>query len=368
MKVLIVSNMFPDDKHPSAGIFVKKFCDELARLNIKYDLSVMYRHDTFIRKIYGYLKFYIGTFFRLLLKKYDVVYIHYASHSSFPVLLASKFKRLTIYTNVHGSDVVPESITQERFQKYTKKILKKSHRIIVPSEYFREYVANKYCIDKKTINIYPSSGVDMSLFTVLSEDKKILLKRKYGIDNRFLTFCYVGRITANKGWDTFLNAAAKIISKNKNVNFLFVGDGNEKDEYYALIEKKGLKSYVRKYSLLPQKELVNIYNVSDAFVFPTRREGESLGLVAIEAMACGTPVISSNFAAPKYYIIDDYNGYKFQVDNADQLADIMEKFIVGEYSKEKMTINCIKTACAYDSKNIQDKLKDIFEVLNHVKI
>lgn len=362
MKVLIVSNMFPDNKHPSAGIFVKKFCDELEKIGIKYDLSVMYKYDTYMSKVYGYIRFYIGTFVKLLINNYDVVYIHYASHSSIPVLLASKFKRMVIYTNLHGSDVVPENGIQEKFQKYTKRILKKSKRVIVPSEYFLDYVASKYSIDKKIINVYPSSGVDTNLFTVLSAAEKASIKKKYGVDNGFTTFCYVGRITADKGWDTFLNAIAKIIEKKKTVNFLFIGDGNEKEKYNALIEKMGLNPYIKKYSLLPQSELVYIYNISDAFIFPTRRVGESLGLVAIEAMACGTPVIASDFAAPKYYVIEGFNGFKFQVDNAEQLAEIIEKFIIGEYSKVKMTNNCLNTAYAYDNVKIQDKLKIIFEV------
>lgn len=362
MKVLIVSNMFPDKNHPSAGIFVKKFCDEIKKLDIKYDLSVMYKSDTFMSKACGYVTFYVGTFFKLLAKKYDIVYIHYASHSSIPILLASRLKKMIIYTNVHGSDVVPENRIQERFQKYTKHILKESRRVIVPSEYFLEYVAKKYSIEKEKITVYPSSGVDMKLFKVLSAEDKKSQKRIYGIDNDFPTFCYVGRITANKGWDVYLNAISKIIKKEKNVNFLFIGDGNEREEYTKIIEKLGLKSYIKKYSLLPQTELVNIYNVSDAFVFPTRREGESLGLVAIESMACGTPVISSDFAAPKYYVIDDFNGYKFMVNDAEKLAEIMGKFISGEYSKEKMKNNCLKTASIYDNNNIQDKLKKIFEV------
>jgi UDP-N-acetylglucosamine transferase subunit ALG13 len=90
MKILVVSNMFPDSKHPSAGIFVKKFCDEISEIGINYDLAVMKKPDTKIKKIKNYLQFYIGTFVKLMVNRYDVVYIHYASHSSIPVLFASK--------------------------------------------------------------------------------------------------------------------------------------------------------------------------------------------------------------------------------------------------------------------------------------
>ena len=87
------------------------------------------------------------------MKKYDIIYIHYASHSAAPVLIANKLRKLNIYTNVHGSDVVPENASQEKMQKYTKEILKLSSKIIVPSEYFKKLVSEKYHIDKNKIHI-----------------------------------------------------------------------------------------------------------------------------------------------------------------------------------------------------------------------
>jgi len=232
----------------------------------------------------------------------------------------------------------------------------------VPSQYFKVYVSKKYSIDEKMISIYPSTGVDTELFKELSKEDVVELKKQYFVDNGKATFCYVGRITANKGWDTFLRAVSILRKRGTSANYIFVGDGLEKDQYNSLVEELELEKEIKKYSLLPQKELVSIYNISDAFVFPTRREGESLGLVAIEAMACGTPVISCDFAAPKYYVQDDYNGYKFRVNDADQLANIMESFVSGKHMKEKLILGCIETAQEYESKSILKKLRDIFEV------
>ena len=56
MKILVVSNMFPDKKHPSAGVFVKRFCEEISKIGINYDLSVMYGHDKKIGKNYKIFK------------------------------------------------------------------------------------------------------------------------------------------------------------------------------------------------------------------------------------------------------------------------------------------------------------------------
>lgn len=362
MKILIVSNMYPDEKHPSAGIFVKKFCDEISKIGIEYDLGIMRWYDNKLEKAVNYIKFYAGTFIKILYGKYDLIYIHYASNSSVPVLWASKLKKLTIYTNVHGSDIVPENKTQEKFQKCTRKVLKQSDKIIVPSEYFKQYVCNKYQLNPNIIHIYPSSGIDMNLFRQLSSEIIDLKLDEYKVEKKLVTFCYVGRISASKGWDTYLKAIKILKERKKKANYILVGSGAEKNQLEVLEKRLNVEENLIRFDLLPQEELVSIYNVSDAFIFPTRREGESLGLVAIEAMACGTPVIASDFAAPKYYVQEDVNGYKFDMNSPEKLADIMEKFISGEYSKKKLIIGCLKTANMYENKAIAGKLKEIFEV------
>ena len=363
MKILIVSNMFPDKKHPSTGIFVKRFCDELEKMSLKYELSVMHWYDSKLGKIKNYLVFYLGTFLKIMLKKYSVIYIHYASNSSVPVLWALKLKRFKVFTNVHGSDVVPENPIQKKFQRFTKEIVKKSELIIVPSEYFKEYVAHKYNLDSSIIKVYPSSGVNTTFFRPLRPEKIEEIKNKYGINPDLKTFCYVSRISSNKGWDTFLKAIHDLKKREVKANFILVGDGAEKEACYTMASELGILESLVCFPLLSQDELLLIYNISDALIFPTKREGESLGLVAIEAMACATPVIASNFAAPKYYVKNDWNGYKFEKDNYKQLAETMLLFINNIKRKEDFYEGCIKTSKQYDVKNIFMNLKEIFEGL-----
>ena len=174
LKIAVVSNMYPDEKHPSYGVFVENFCNALDGIDIEYKTHVMYQSDSIIGKIAGYTKFYIGTVFALLFESYDLIYIHYASHSSAPVLFARKLKKKPIYTNVHGSDVVPENHKQEKMQRYTRRILAISEKIVVPSEYFKELVSNKYGIDIIKIFVSPSGGVNDKVF--YQERKKKIVK------------------------------------------------------------------------------------------------------------------------------------------------------------------------------------------------
>ncbi len=350
MKILVVSNMFPDEKHPSYGIFVKNFCDQLDILNFKYTVSVMKKADSKIMKMIGYIRFYIGTFLKCVFGKYDLIYIHYASHSSLPVLKAYRWIKKPIYTNVHGSDVVPENSKQEKMQKYTRDILKKSSKIIVPSEYFRGYVSNKYQIPKDKIHIVHSGGVNHAVFYENSE-------KKIEKNNR-LVVGFVGRLSYGKGWRTFLQACTLL--DNINLKIIIVGNGPEEKEMMEYISQQNLGDKIKKYNLLSQKELQKVYNKLDVFIFPTEREGESLGLVALEAMACGTPVIASDFAAPADYIVNGFNGYKFEKGNAQQLSEKIKEFYdLSIIDKERMKKSAMETAKKYNTETILDQMKKV---------
>lgn len=364
MKLLVVSNMYPDRKHPSYGVFVKKFCNEIGKIGIEQDRSVMHKSDTKIGKIINYVCFFCKTYLKVLLARYDAVYVHYASHSSCAVIMASRIRHPIIYTNVHGSDVIPENKKQEKMQKYTSRILGISDKVIVPSEYFKKIVIRKYAVDERKVYIYPSAGVDKAVFHKAKDSDIKVAQEKYGIDSQLTTFGFVGRISAGKGWDTYLNAIRIFIDSGLKANFVLIGDGGETMQLQELVDELKIgKSIIYDQRLLAQSELATIFSMLDFFVFPTRRSGESLGLVALEAMACETPVISSCFAAPKYYMKDGDNGYTFSVEDAKDLSRCMERGCkargTDEYSK--MSVGALETAREYFPDNIRDSLNKIFD-------
>lgn len=339
--------MYPDEKHPSYGVFVKNFCNILDEMGVNYIKHIMFKHDTKIGKIVGYIMFYVSTVFALLLENYDLIYVHYASHSSIPVLIAHKLKKKPIYTNVHGSDVVAENMRQKKMQKYTKKILDISRKIIVPSEYFKILLSKRFAILQDKIYISPSGGINT----------KIFYKEKEKGNDRVIKLGYVGRISYKKGWDTLLYACA-----NLQIPYILfvVGNGPEYIAMKNLSSKLLTDSNIKWLDLQPQEKLRNIYNEIDVLIFPTEREGESLGLVALEAMACGTPVIASDFAAAKYYIVNEENGFKFEKGSSIALKTCIENYyLLSEDRKRDMSKGAILTANQYKKENIHKSIEYI---------
>ena len=360
MKILVVSNMYPDINNPSYGIFVKRFCSQLEELGIEYEKSVMYKSNASFIKILSYMRFYLETIIKIFINTYDVIYVHYASHSAIPIIIASKFKKIKVFTNVHGSDVVPENKKQEKFQTLTKKLLDLSYKIIVPSQYFKDYVIKKYKLDINKIDVYPSAGINPLIFNKYDRKKRESISSAHGLKDTDFIIGFAGRISKGKGWDTLIKALEIFNRNNNNINFkiIIVGSGTEEEKLDLLIKKSGISDKIIRFKLLDEKELADIYNVLSVLVFPTEREGESLGLVALEAMSCGIPVISSNFAAPKYYVKDGYNGYKYEVCNYEELSECIEKYLLlNDNDKNKMSCNACITAKEFLENNIIQDLR-----------
>ncbi|HFU4087233.1 TPA: glycosyltransferase family 4 protein, partial [Streptococcus suis] len=237
-------------------------------------------------------------------------------------------------------------------------------KIIVPSEYFFKYIVKEFSIEEKKIEIYPSAGIDTNIFKMNVEVKTPQFLQILENKGNKKVFGFCGRISEGKGWDTFIQAIDNLKnSKRLNGIYILVGDGPQSDELERLIEEKKLGDIVIYFKqLLPQIELASFFSTIDYLVFPTRRNGESLGLVALESMACGTPVICSNFAAPKYYIDDGGNGIKFEVNSPSSLAEAIlraENQSLIEYSQ--MSNSARETASEYFEDNILPKLEKIIK-------
>lgn len=350
MKIAVVSNMFPDKRYPSYGVFVKNFCNILDELGIQHKDHVMLKSSSKVEKIARYLKFYVGTFFALLFEQYDLIYVHYASHSSIPVLLAHKLREKIVYTNVHGSDVVPQNLSQEKMQRYTKRIIKLSNKIIVPSDFFKEVVSEKYCVDRHKIFVSPSGGIDNTKFFMLDYNNE---------KTDILTLGFVSRIEQGKGLDILLKACSQLSVLYK---LIIVGSGTEKNRMKELSMTLGIDKNIQWIDLQPQEKLRELYNKMDVFIFPSELQ-ESLGLVAIEAMACGTPVIASDFAAPKYYIDEGVNGLKFECGNDKSLKEAIERFNKIDKDEKKMMVKgALETASRYNVSTIKEDMRRILEI------
>lgn len=361
MKILVVSNMGPSKSAPNYGIFIENFCKKLSSIGVDYNWIYIKKSNNIFLKTLRYIFYFLRCFFTCLGGKYDYIYVHYLAISSIPVLFANKIKKLTIIGNAHGTDLAPENNIQIKHLKYTKALLNISHTIVVPSKYFKKYLENNFSdmLHGQKIIIYPSGGIDKQTFYVLNDNEKSKAYRNLGLSPNKKYIGYCGRITQNKGIDTLLEAFSKI-KNNLDIELIIVGAGEYITTMKAVSDSLGISNKIHLYSMMTQNQLREVYNILELFIFPTERKGESLGLVAIEAMACGVPVIASDFAAPKYYIHDGYNGFKFKMHNSEDLKIKILTLLENKKLKKQMSENAVIFAQKYSSEKIVTILNEIF--------
>lgn len=352
-KILLVSNMYPSKKDVFHGIFVKNFTEEMMHYNVRINLSVIKGKGAGkLEKVLKYLTFIFKTFYKVIFEDYDVVYIHFATYSSLALLPLYKLIRKPIVVNVHGSDILPTTSFSRFLFKLTYNLVKKSSMIVVPSNYFKNVVIEKY--NHPNIFISPSGGVNTDIFKPSLQSNK----------NNVFTLGYIGRIEDQKGWDILLSAVKMLKDHSILVNLIIIGSGKQENEMKELISKFKLSKYITLYGSIAQNKLPELISTFDLFCFPTMREAESLGLVGLEAMSCGVPVLGSNIGGLMDYIIDGKNGYLVNPGTSDEIfKKIIEFKNLKTTKQELMKIAALEMAKQYDSKvvasNLLNKLKDI---------
>lgn len=353
-KILYISNMYPSKKYKHYGIFVKNMEEDFLSLGYKIDKVIKKKQDNKIAKALSYTWFYIRVFFKSLLKKYDIIYVHFISHSAKTLIK----KRAFLILHAHGNDIVPDYKSDLKNKVASKSILKKADKVVVPSSYFKEVLIREYKIKEEIIKIYPSGGIHFDIMKPLEKEKCL---KKLNLNRDYQYLGYISRIEKDKGWDTLLEAIY-LLKKEKKWNhkkLLMVGCGEEEPLLAKKIEKYHLEEEIIKREFVSQDQLVYYYNALEAFIFPTKRKSESLGLVGLEAMACKIPLIVCTLYGPKTYATKE-NAITYENATGEELKNKIEEFFnMGKEEKEKMIENAYATAKEYDSKRLLGKLEEI---------
>jgi glycosyltransferase involved in cell wall biosynthesis len=192
----------------------------------------------------------------------------------------------------------------------------------------KEKIVEIFGIDPKNIEVIPG-GVDTSLFRPFRVAQETVLS-KYGIEKRGKIVLFVGKLTKVKGVE-YLLKAAKIYEKSNGIITLISGYGEQFDELTHLSNKLGLKNI---YFLghQRQEDLVYLYNIAEVTIIPSIFE--YFGLVAIESLATGTPVIGTRVGGLPY-ILKNNTGYIVEPKDYKDLADKILKIMDVEFKKSR---------------------------------
>ncbi|MEE3878790.1 glycosyltransferase family 4 protein [Vibrio sp. YYF0003] len=353
MKIKIVSNLYPSRDKPFKGTFVRNIFEGFKSRGCQVSLiSLSDSGPSRLSKLANYLQFTWSAFVSgLKSEEGDVHYIHYTSHSSLGLILASLFKpkqKLVVVSNVHGSDILPgdDSVFSKFKVIISKKILDISTLVVSPSDYFKSVLFEKYGVLEGKVVVSPSGGVDASIFYVLPA-----IKKEY-------TFGYVGRLEEDKGVFDLLESFRLSQRDNPQSKLLIVGSGSCEAQLKQIVDSMTGVTLLQGMS---QNQLVEIYNSVNYLVFPSRAS-ESLGLIPIEAMMCGVPVLSSTTGATGEYITLGMRKLSFEPGNVKGLEVVLNQ--ANEISDEEylqLSKLAIDVASNYSSSKVIEDLYRVFE-------
>lgn len=328
------------------------------KVNIKKDEEIegvnVHRYDALFR-FYGFL---VTTPLRkLLTEKADIIHAYgFYITTSLVAMMVAEQRSIPFLLTVNDATVsLYGSAAKRAFSNIFnltigKLLILNSAKLIAVSRTNAEDIA-KVGATKEKIMIIPN-GIKMERFVNTNLDDR----EKSGP-----IVLYVGRISEDKGIECLLRAAPSVLRQFPNTEFLIVGeDYGYLNKLKSLVNSLGIEKSVIFTGRLTSRRLVDVYSSADVFVLPS--ELEAFGIVVIEAMAAGVPVIVSNCGGMKDIVKDETNGLIFDVGDARQLADKIRLLISDKELRIRLAENGRETVRErYTIEKVVDILERLYE-------
>ena len=184
-------------------------------------------------------------------------------------------------------------------------------------------------------------------------------KKDFNIGNDKTVLLFAGNAIKRKGLDILVDALKLLRTVQlSKIHLIICSEGPELNKTKNKLQDiKGIKDSVIFLKKMDQSELRILYNIASIFIFPSR--DEPLGLVGLEAIACGTPVIGSNIGGiPEY--INKNNGMLFEVNKSKELAKRIGSIIEDPNIVQSLTKNIDKRESDHDISVSVKRLIDIY--------
>ena len=154
--------------------------------------------------------------------------------------------------------------------------------IMCVSELTRRTVIEKYHQDPAKVTAVHNAVIPL-------EESILNIPDKRGVKDKVITF--LGRLTMQKGPEYFVEAAARVLAKKRDVRFVMAGSGDKMDEMIRLVAEKRISDRFHFTGFMKGRQVYEVYHASDVYVMPS--VSEPFGITPLEAMQCGVPCIIS---------------------------------------------------------------------------
>jgi starch synthase len=292
----------------------------------------------------------------------DILHGHHALHDAWVAqILAHYYFKCPFIVTVYTSEFTMQ--LYQPWQQIVIDVCNRADAVVCISQYARECMLKAGASPQKVVVNY--LGVESSHFDEPPEDKIQAVRLRFGIHENIPVILYTGWLIERKGPQVLIEALPKI--KHLPWKAIFVGpDHGLKDFLNSRVSELNLTERVIVSEAIPFDELMALYSLAYVFIFPTLSRDEGFGLVALEAMAHGVPVIGSRIGAIPEVVNDHETGFLFNPGDTDELARFLQIFL----SQSELRVEMGKAARIHAShftwgKNVAQLIQTYQEVNLH---
>ena len=287
----------------------------------------VYRVDNFMINPNNFIDWVMQMNFNMVAKANEII----ASEGNFDVihahdwLVAYAAKTLknsydtpivaTIHATESGRNTGIHNETQRYINDTEWMLTYEATEVIVNSNYMKRELQSLFGLPFEKINVAPN-GININMFNGVEKDYDF--RRQYALDNEKIIL-FMGRLVYEKGVQHLISAMPKILAGYHDAKLVIAGKGGMIDELKAQVNSMGIANKVYFTGYMDAKQVCKMYKCADISVFPSTYE--PFGIVALEAMLAGTPVVVSDIGGLNEIVNHGIDGMKSYAGNPNSLAD-----------------------------------------------
>jgi len=247
-------------------------------------------------------------------------------HLHFAVICTvfKKILGIKYYLSLYGIEIISLKTKTER------ESVELAEKVITISEYSRQLILEKFPDIDHKLFMHPSS-VDGAVYKMLDPSRELI--EKFKLQDKFVLLSLARLSTGeHKGQDRVLKALPEVLKVIPNLRYLIVGSGVDERVDHILQQQPELNDVVVKVGPVKDLEKPEYYNLADAYILPSKFEG--FGIVFIESLSCGVPVIASDGYGCRVSLLNGEIGHLVDPDNTLAIAHMIIK-VLRDQEKQK---------------------------------
>jgi len=269
------------------------------------------------------------------LEKLDILHTHYAIPHAVSAYLAKQIlkkqnKKINIVTTLHGTDITLVGL-EPSFKELVKFSIEESCGVTAVSNFLKEETYKHYNVNKEIKVIY--NFVDTNIYN--PKIKNNSLRNRFANENEKI-LVHVSNFRPVKRTLDIIEIF-NILQKKLPVKLLLIGDGPDLTKCEELARKYNILDKI--YFLGKQTAIAELISIGDVLILTSQTE--SFGLAALEALACGVPVVCSNVGGLPEVVIDRINGILVEVGKILNFVSAIEEILTNSIFYNLLSQNAI---------------------------